>query len=51
MKTCVLCNKNNTLYGIEHDNGNGICLSCVTQIKEAHIKVLEFPYEPMEAKL
>lgn len=48
MKLCVLCESNSTLYGIQHDNGNGVCLQCVTQIKEAHIKVTEFPFEPME---
>lgn len=49
MKICVLCEKNNTLYGIQHDNGNGLCLQCVIQLKESHIKVLEFPYEEVKA--
>ena len=50
MKLCVLCEKNSVLYGIQHDNGNGICLICVMNIRDAHIKVLEFPYENVEPK-
>lgn len=48
MKLCVLCESNNTLYGIQHNNGNGVCLQCVTEIKNARIKVVEFPYTEME---
>lgn len=50
MTLCVLCGLNNTLYGMQHDNGNAICLQCVTTIKEAHIKVYEFPYLETEVK-
>lgn len=45
MNLCVLCATNNTLYGLQHDNGNGLCLQCVVQIRNYYIKVLEFPYE------
>lgn len=45
MTNCVLCNINNTFYGIQHSNGNAICMVCVLEIKDAHIKVREFPYE------
>ena len=48
MKICVLCNINNTFYGIQHFNGNAICMSCVFEIKNAHIKVREFPYEDVK---
>jgi hypothetical protein len=51
MKQCVLCQINNTLYGIQHGNGNAICMACVMKIREAHIKVREFPYEEMEASV
>ena len=50
MTTCVLCGFNNTFYGMQHPNGNAICMMCVLQIKSAHIKVVEFPYEETEAK-
>ena len=42
---CVFCNKNNTMCGITHENGNGICLKCWIAIKDAHIQVNDFPYE------
>jgi len=41
MKTCAMCLKENT-YGLQHNNGNLICFSCVDEIKQAHIKVLNF---------
>ena len=50
MKQCVFCGINNTFYGMQHDNGNAICMACVFEIKNAHIKVREFPYEEMEVK-
>lgn len=50
MKQCVLCGFKNTFYGIQHDNGNAICMPCVFEIKNAHIKVREFPYEEPEVK-
>jgi hypothetical protein len=49
MTTCVLCGFNNTFYGMQHPNGNAICMVCVLEIKNAHIKVREFPYEETEA--
>lgn len=49
MKNCVLCGVNNTFYGLQHDNGNAVCMSCVLEIKNAHIKVREFPYEDAQA--
>ncbi len=49
MKHCVLCLINNTFYGIQHQNGNAICMECALVIKNAHIKVREFPYEEAEA--
>lgn len=49
MNLCVLCGIYNTFYGIQHDNGNAICMQCVFNIKNAHIKVREFPYEEAEA--
>ena len=47
---CVFCNKNNTLCGITHENGNGICLKCWIAIKDAHIQVIDFPYEEADVK-
>jgi hypothetical protein len=41
MKTCAMCLKENT-YGLQHNNGNLICFGCVDEIKQAHIKVLNF---------
>jgi recombinational DNA repair protein (RecF pathway) len=49
MKPCVLCGNFNTFYGIQHASGNAICMKCVMAVKEAHIKVREFPYEEAEA--
>lgn len=49
MNLCVLCGFHNTFYGIQHANGNAICMVCVFEIKNAHIKVKEFPYEEVEA--
>ena len=45
MKPCVLCGNFNTFYGIQHASGNAICMKCVMAVKEAHIKVREFPYQ------
>lgn len=50
MKLCVLCGINNTFYGIQHNNGNAICMGCAIEIKNAHIKVREFPFEETEVK-
>jgi recombinational DNA repair protein (RecF pathway) len=48
MNKCVLCGNDNTFYGIQHKSGNAICMTCVIEIKNAHIKVYDFPYESLE---
>ena len=45
MSKCVICLSSSTFYGLTHSNGNAVCLECVNNIKEAHIRVL---YPTME---